>query len=262
MTVIVKPPSVSLQLLVLVSLCCVVAPFTVTVTNAFAPGTSLGLGLGGLHRSNHKVSNRVVRVSNRVVRVSNRDSAVRVWGSSKSSGSGSKNSADNNSSQSESTTMPTPLSSSSSNRNRSNNNNNNSNSANNNSKKKTLGLITFDLDDTLYPIAPVIEEANRAFARSMESFGYGDNIRPQDIVDTGVQIREEMAVTDPDRAAVLTHTEIRQLAIRREMERITLSNKLKACADDWATPVSSLSPIVVQHAKKYVEDDLALSYLI
>jgi FMN phosphatase YigB (HAD superfamily) len=128
----------------------------------------------------------------------------------------------------------------------------NSSSSNNpNSKKKTLGLITFDLDDTLYPIAPVMEEANRAFARSMESFGY-DNIRPQDIVDTGVQIREEIAVNDPDKAAVLTHSEIRQLAIRREMERITLARKLKACADDWATPVASLSPIVVQHAKKYV----------
>jgi hypothetical protein len=114
---------------------------------------------------------------------------------------------------------------------------------------KTLGLITFDLDDTLYPIAPVIEEANRAFARSMESFGYG-SIAPQDIVDTGKAIREEIAAVSPDRAAVLTHTEIRQLAIRREMERITLTRKLKACADDWATPVSSLSPIVVQHAKK------------
>jgi FMN phosphatase YigB (HAD superfamily) len=119
----------------------------------------------------------------------------------------------------------------------------------NGKKPKTLGLITFDLDDTLYPIAPVIEEANRAFARSMESFGYG-SIEPQDIVDTGKAIREEIAVDSPDRAAVLTHTEIRQLAIRREMERITLTRKLKACADDWATPVSSLSPIVVQHAKK------------
>jgi sugar phosphate isomerase/epimerase len=123
--------------------------------------------------------------------------------------------------------------------------------ANTNAKAKRLGLITFDLDDTLYPIAPVIEEANRAFARSMESFGYGSDIlKPQDIVDTGKAIREEIASHSPMEAAVLTHTEIRRLAIRREMERITLTRKLKACADDWATPVSSLSPIVVQHAKK------------
>lgn len=115
--------------------------------------------------------------------------------------------------------------------------------------KKSLGLITFDLDDTLYPIEAVLAEANTAFAASMESFGYA-GIQPKQIVETGILIREEIAATDAARAAVLTHTEIRELAIRREMEKITLQKKLKACADDWATPVSSLSPIVVQHAKK------------
>ena len=29
-------------------------------------------------------------------------------------------------------------------------------------KVKELGLLTFDLDDTLYPIAPIIEAANSA----------------------------------------------------------------------------------------------------
>ena len=28
------------------------------------------------------------------------------------------------------------------------------------SKVKDIGLLTFDLDDTLYPIAPVVEDAN------------------------------------------------------------------------------------------------------
>lgn len=159
--------------------------------------------------------------------VSSKSSTSAVWGKPQYQGKQGSNS------ENESTTMPTPSAQTAS-----------------NSKSKTLGLLTFDLDDTLYPIAPVIEEANLAFAKAMERFGYGDNIRPQDIVDTGKAIREEIAAEDPDRAAVLTHTEIRQLAIRREMERITLTRKLKACADDWATPVSSLSPIVVQHAKK------------
>lgn len=117
------------------------------------------------------------------------------------------------------------------------------------SKTASLGLLTFDLDDTLYPIAPVIREANAAFARAMENFGYG-MVQPGDIVQTGRKIREEIAATDPQRAAILTHTEIRRMAIRREMETITLERKLKATADDWATPVSDLSPIVVNHAKK------------
>jgi hypothetical protein len=121
-------------------------------------------------------------------------------------------------------------------------------------QSQTLGLLTFDLDDTLYPIAPVLAEANRAFVRAMENFGYGnENIRPEDIVLIGRQIREEIAATgDFIGAASLTHTEVRRRAIRRAMESITLARKLQACADDWATPVASLSPIVVQHARKYV----------
>jgi len=116
-------------------------------------------------------------------------------------------------------------------------------------KTKTLGLLTFDLDDTLYPIAPVVDEANAAFARAMDQFGFS-GIKPNDIVETGRKIREEIAARDPIKAATLTHTEIRRLAIRREMERITLERKLQATADDWATPVASLSPVVVKHAKK------------
>ena len=49
-----------------------------------------------------------------------------------------------------------------------------------------------------------------------------------------------------------THTEIRELAIRREMEKVILEQKLKSTADDWATQVSSLSPVVRTHAEKYV----------
>jgi hypothetical protein len=225
-----RSPRQSVSLLLLVA----IATITVTTTTAFTvtPTSSLSLGGFGVKRV---VSNRM---------------NTAVWGSkSSSSSSSSKSSADADSlsgestaathTTKESTTMDASSISSST----------AASKSKNGKKPKTLGPITFDLDDTLYPIAPVIEEANRAFARSMESFGYG-SIEPQDIVDTGKAIREEIAVDSPDRAAVLTHTEIRQLAIRREMERITLTRKLKACADDWATPVSSLSPIVVQHAKK------------
>ena len=59
-------------------------------------------------------------------------------------------------------------------------------------KTKTLGLLTFDLDDTLYPIQPVINEANAAFARAMESFGF-PNIQPEDIDKTCRDIREQVS---------------------------------------------------------------------
>lgn len=117
-------------------------------------------------------------------------------------------------------------------------------------KSKTLSALTFDLDDTLYPVSTVLNEANAAFARSMKQFGY-DGIEPEDIVSTGRKIRDEMAKTDPEASATLTHTEIRRLAIREEMEKIEYQRKLQSCADDWATQVSSLSPLVVKNAKKW-----------
>jgi hypothetical protein len=116
---------------------------------------------------------------------------------------------------------------------------------------KTLGLLTFDLDDTIYPLDPVIREANAAFARAMARYGFPD-IEPDDINTRSVQIRNEIAKTDPERAAVLSHTEIRKLAIRKEMELVMLDRKLKECAIDWATNVDSLGPAVVASARKYV----------
>ena len=85
----------------------------------------------------------------------------------------------------------------------------------------------------------------------MARYGY-EGLSPIDIVTTGKQIRSEISQQDPDRAKALSHTEIRELAIRREIEKIILERKLQACADDWATQVSSLSPIVVDNAKRYV----------
>ncbi|KAL7557995.1 hypothetical protein ACA910_000042 [Epithemia clementina (nom. ined.)] len=126
-------------------------------------------------------------------------------------------------------------------------------------KTKTLGLLTFDLDDTLYPVAPVIKEANAAFAKAMEQYGFPD-IEPDDIDKTGRIIREEISKAQgPEAAAILTHTEIRTMAIRREMENIILQRKLQATADDWATPVSDLTNIVVGHARKWAKSAVSQS---
>ena len=118
-------------------------------------------------------------------------------------------------------------------------------------KKTTLGLLTFDLDDTIYPLAPVIQEANAAFAKAMERYGF-PNIQSNDITKRSVQIRNEIAETDPQQAAALSHTEIRKLAIRKEMELVMFHRKMNECANDWATNVESLGPAVVTSARKYV----------
>lgn len=111
---------------------------------------------------------------------------------------------------------------------------------------KTLGLLTFDLDDSLYPIKDVISEANAALVAAMKSFGF-DGIQPSDIDRTAREIRQGLPAEEN---LVLSHTECRRRAIRREMEKIILERKLQETADDWATPVSDLSPIVVNFAKK------------
>lgn len=130
---------------------------------------------------------------------------------------------------------------------------------NNPVKTKTLGLLTFDLDDTLYPIQPVINEANAAFVRAMESFGFTD-IEPEDIDLTARDIREQVGKEQgPAAAAMISHTEIRTMAIRRVLEKIIFQRKLQACADDWATPVSALSNIVVSHARKWAKEAVSES---
>lgn len=122
-------------------------------------------------------------------------------------------------------------------------------------KKKKLGLITFDLDDTLYPIAPVLDEANTAFSTAMSNFGYID-IQPNDIVDAGKQIRAQFSAddastgVDPLKPATVNHKEIRMAAIRKEMEQFILKTKLQQTAEDWATEVDSLTTPVRKSAEK------------
>ena len=115
--------------------------------------------------------------------------------------------------------------------------------------QKVLGLLTFDLDDSLYPLQPVIQEANEAFVKAMNSYGF-TGIKPTDIDETARKVRAEIAKTDPEGAAILTHTEVRMLAIREEMERIILERKLIQTAEDWATEVPYLADIVVRSARQ------------
>ena len=140
-------------------------------------------------------------------------------------------------------------------------------------KKRRLGLITFDLDDTLYPIAPVLDEANAAFSSAMSNFGYVD-IRPSDIVETGKEIRATLTPpsneeeddggigpplitttttttsSDPLKPRTVNHKEIRMAAIRKEMEGFILRTKLRQTAADWATEVESITGPVRKSAEK------------
>ena len=98
-------------------------------------------------------------------------------------------------------------------------------------------------------MSKVAIEANKAFGDKMENFGFEKAIGAKQIVTTERELRKRMAEVDPERSACLTHTETRRLVIREEMEKMMYERKLERCAEDWATQVSSLSPLVVQNAK-------------
>eukprot|EP00985_Skeletonema_marinoi_P018916 scaffold10698_cov213-Skeletonema_marinoi.AAC.23 len=114
-------------------------------------------------------------------------------------------------------------------------------------KQGTLGLLTFDLDDTLYPIDPVLNDANNVFVQKMAEYGY--SINPQDIVEAGKRIRESAGKN----GVAMSHTEVRLEAIRSEMERNMLEKKLAECAEDWATEVKDLTAPLKASAKKWAK---------
>ena len=120
-------------------------------------------------------------------------------------------------------------------------------------KQGTLGLLTFDLDDSLYAIAPVLNDANNVFVQKMAEYGY--SINPQDIVVAGRRIREAAGKN----GVTMSHTEVRLEAIRSEMERNMLEKKLAECAEDWATEVSDLTAPLKESAKKWAKNAVSES---
>lgn len=75
-----------------------------------------------------------------------------------------------------------------------------------------VNLITFDLDDTLFPVGPVVADANDALFRHLKSLGCETN--QEEYVKTTKKIRRKLA-TD---GKVITYTELRKRAIRAELE--------------------------------------------
>jgi putative hydrolase of the HAD superfamily len=74
-------------------------------------------------------------------------------------------------------------------------------------------LITFDLDDTIFPVAPVVADANKALFKHLKSLGC--ETTQDEYVKTTKEIRVELAKDDK----VITYTELRKRAIRAELER-------------------------------------------
>jgi len=84
-------------------------------------------------------------------------------------------------------------------------------------KEQQLHLLTFDLDDTIFPITPVVNDANIAQLNTLQSkFGY-TNACNQEIIAASKQIRTELRETNTS----ITYTDLRKLSIKREIERVS-----------------------------------------
>lgn len=81
---------------------------------------------------------------------------------------------------------------------------------------KKLHLLTFDLDDTIFPIGPVVAEANDAMISRLQTLGYTD-ANNDEIVAASKRIRTELRET----GEALTYTDLRKQSIRREIMRLT-----------------------------------------
>mmetsp|Transcript_8503 Transcript_8503/g.18387 ORF Transcript_8503/g.18387 Transcript_8503/m.18387 type:complete len:362 (-) Transcript_8503:28-1113(-) len=88
------------------------------------------------------------------------------------------------------------------------------------SNKEKLHLLTFDLDDTIFPIGPVVADANVAQLRTLLNFGY-DTAANEEIVAFSKQIRMELREAGDQ---VITYTELRKQSIKREIQRVSSTN--------------------------------------
>eukprot|EP00594_Rhizosolenia_setigera_P016191 CAMPEP_0178956244 /NCGR_PEP_ID=MMETSP0789-20121207/10116_1 /TAXON_ID=3005 /ORGANISM="Rhizosolenia setigera, Strain CCMP 1694" /LENGTH=303 /DNA_ID=CAMNT_0020638091 /DNA_START=271 /DNA_END=1182 /DNA_ORIENTATION=- len=84
-------------------------------------------------------------------------------------------------------------------------------SENTSTRKKMLGIITFDLDDTLFPIGPVVRDANDAmFSTLIEKYGFRD-ISEDQYLQACKTIRKELYNLPQEKK--ITYTELRKRAV-------------------------------------------------
>jgi FMN phosphatase YigB (HAD superfamily) len=87
-----------------------------------------------------------------------------------------------------------------------------------------LHLLTFDLDDTIFPIDPVIRDANDAMIQTLHSLGF-DGACNDEIIAASKRIRHELRM----HGEAITYTDLRKRSIQSEMERlVNATDDLKA----------------------------------
>lgn len=86
-------------------------------------------------------------------------------------------------------------------------------------KNKVLTLLTFDLDDTLFPIEPVVQDANIAMIKALDNLGY-KGVTHEGFSSSMKEIRKELQLADE----TITYSELRKRTILREIQKCDPSN--------------------------------------
>lgn len=81
------------------------------------------------------------------------------------------------------------------------------------SSKPTLALLTFDLDDTLFPVAKVVEDANAAMIQALWEAGYTEATNDRIVQHTKMIRRKQRKQ--------MTYTQLRKRAIQTELELLS-----------------------------------------
>jgi putative hydrolase of the HAD superfamily len=102
--------------------------------------------------------------------------------------------------------------------------------------RRTLGFLSFDLDDTLFPTSQVVNDANHRMIEHMREYGFADASIPA-FLDATRSIRQSL-----DRP--IKYTDLRKRAIEMELKRLTgsdleapagLPELVETCYQVWET---------------------------
>jgi putative hydrolase of the HAD superfamily len=78
-----------------------------------------------------------------------------------------------------------------------------------------VDLITFDLDDTIFPVGPVVQDANKSLIDHLKELGYA-TITQESLIASTKHIRNELLQQENK---VITYTELRKRAICLEINK-------------------------------------------
>jgi FMN phosphatase YigB (HAD superfamily) len=100
-------------------------------------------------------------------------------------------------------------------------------------------LITFDLDDTIFPVGPVVADANKELIQHLHDNGYNE-ITQETLIASTKFIRNELMQNENK---AITYTELRKRAICFEMNK---HHEKQNCNDDNGNTFTYTDSIVVK----------------